>query len=165
MAGDPVAAERVLRETYEALIAKRQVGYRSTTALWLAESLYAQGFHEEAEQLVEEAEATVLAHDFIDQVHLRTLRAKLNARGGETEAAERLLEEAKELVPAGHADLLGEVLLTRGEVLRRAGKPEEAALAIREALRLYEERRVPPLASRARTLLAELDAAPLAGPA
>jgi predicted ATPase/DNA-binding SARP family transcriptional activator len=165
MAGDPVAAERVLRETYEALIAKRQVGYRSTTALWLAESLYAQGFHEEAEQLVEEAEATVLAHDFIDQVHLRTLRAKLNARGGGTDAAERLLKEAKELVPAGHADLLGEVLLTRGEVLRRAGKPEEAALAIREALRLYEERRVPPLASRARTLLAELDAAPLAGPA
>ena len=165
LAGDPVAAEGVLRETHDALHAKAEVSYRSTTALWLAESLYEQARFEEAEQLTDEAETIAHADDFIDQVHLRTLRAKLHARRGDVGAAKRLVEEARRITPAGNAQLLGEVLLTNAEILRRAGQPQQAASALRAALRLYEERRVVPLASRARTLLAELDAAPLAGPA
>jgi predicted ATPase/DNA-binding SARP family transcriptional activator/tetratricopeptide (TPR) repeat protein len=164
LAGDPVAAEGVLRETYDALHAKAEVSYRSTTALWLAESLYEQGRFEEAERLTAEAETSAHADDFIDQVHLRTLRAKLHARRGNVGAAKRLVDEARRITPAGKAQLLGEVLLTNAEVLRRAGQPRQAASELRVALRLYEERRVVPLADRARTLLDELAADSLAQP-
>jgi predicted ATPase/DNA-binding SARP family transcriptional activator len=164
LAGDPVAAEDVLREAYAALHAMAEVSYRSTTALWLAESLYEQGRFEEAEQLTAEAETSAHPDDFIDQVHLRTLRAKLHARRGDVGAAKRLVEEARRITPAGNAQLLGEVLLTKAEVLRRAGQPRQAASELRVALRLYEERRVVPLADRARRLLEQLPADTLAQP-
>jgi predicted ATPase/DNA-binding SARP family transcriptional activator len=164
LAGDPVAAEGVLRETYDALHAKAEVSYRSTTALWLAESVYEQGRFEEAERLTAEAEATAHPDDFIDQVHLRTLGAKLHARRGDVGAAKRLVDEARRITPAEKAQLLGEVLLTNAEVLRRAGQPRQAASELRVALRLYEERQVVPLADRARTLLEELATDSLAQP-
>jgi predicted ATPase/DNA-binding SARP family transcriptional activator/tetratricopeptide (TPR) repeat protein len=164
LAGDPVAAEGVLRETYEALHAMGEVSYLSTTALWLAESLYEQGRFKEAEELTDEAETSAHPDDFIDQVQLRTIRAKLHARRGDVGAAKRLVDEARRITPAGKAQLLGDVLLTNAEVLRGAGHSQQAASALRAALRLYEERRVVPLADRARTLLEELAADSLAQP-
>jgi tetratricopeptide (TPR) repeat protein len=155
LAGDPVAAERVLREAYEALYATEDVSYRSTTALWLAESLYEQGRYDEAEELADEAETTMLADDFIDHVHLHTIRAKLHARRGDTDAARRLVEEARVITPPGNGYLRGKVLLTKGDVLLRAGKSGEADAVLSETLRLFEELRAPALAEQARTLLEE----------
>jgi tetratricopeptide (TPR) repeat protein len=156
LAGDPVAAEGALRETYDALHAMGEVSYRSTTALWLAESLYEQGRYEEAEELADEAETTMLADDFIDHVHLRAIRAKLHARRGDISRAMHLVEDADAITPAGNSYLLGRVLLTKGDVLLRAGKHAEAVTVLREALQLFEERRAPALAVQARTLLDEL---------
>jgi predicted ATPase/DNA-binding SARP family transcriptional activator len=164
MAGDPLAAERELREGYEALLAMQHIGYRSTVALHLAESLYAQGRYEEAERLVEEAAATAIEDDLIDQVSLRIIGAKLRARRGEFDAAERQSQEAKEIAPSWDERLLGEVLVGRAEVLILAGKPDDAAEALSEAVRLYEERRAKPLAERARKQLEELATHPLAPP-
>jgi predicted ATPase/DNA-binding SARP family transcriptional activator len=164
MAGDPLAAERELREGYEALLAMQHIGYRSTVALHLAESLYAQGRYEEAERLVEEAAATAIEDDLIDQVSLRIIGAKLRARRGEFDAAERQSHEAKEIAPSWDERLLGEVLVGRAEVLILAGKPDDAAEALSEAVRLYEERRAKPLAERARKQLEELATHPLAPP-
>ena len=164
MAGDPLAAERELREGYETLLAMQHIGYRSTMALLLAESLYAQGRYEEAERLVEEAAATAIEDDLIDQVSLRMIGAKLRARHGEFDAAERQSQEAKEIAPSWDERLLGEVLVGRAEVLILAGKPDEAAEELSEAVRLYEERRAEPLAERARKQLDELAAHPLAPP-
>jgi predicted ATPase len=164
MAGDPLAAERELREGYETLLAMQHIGYRATVALLLAESLYAQGRYEEAERLVEEAAATAIEDDLIDQVSLNIIGAKLRARRGEFDAAERLAQEAKEIAPSWSDRLLGEVLVGRAEVLILAGKPDQAAEALGEAVRLYEERRAEPLAERARTQLDELAAHPLAPP-
>jgi predicted ATPase/DNA-binding SARP family transcriptional activator/predicted negative regulator of RcsB-dependent stress response len=164
LAGDPVAAEGVLRETYDALHAMGEAGYRATTALWLAESLYEQGRNEEAEQLADEAATIAHPDDFGDQVHLRTIRAKLHARRGDIDAAVRLVEDASAITPAGNAYLLGKVLLTRGDVLLRAGKTEEAAAVLREALRLFEELRAPALAEQAQTLLEALAADSLPRP-
>jgi predicted ATPase/DNA-binding SARP family transcriptional activator len=162
LAGDPVAAERELREGYDALLAMRQIGYLSTMALLLADSLYAQGRYEEAEHLVEEASATALDDDLDDQVHLRMIGARLRARRAEMDVAERLAHEAAEIVPRGCDRLRGEVLLTRAEVLILAGKDEAAAPALNEALDLFEEMRAVPLARQARTLLEELAADSLA---
>jgi predicted ATPase/DNA-binding SARP family transcriptional activator len=162
MAGDPLAAERELREGYETLLAMQHIGYRSTMALLLAESLYAQGRYEEAERLVEEAAATAIEDDLIDQVSLRIVGAKLHARRREFDAAERLSQEVKEIVPSWDDRQLGEVLVGRAEVLILAGKPDDAAEALGEAIRLYEERRAHPLAEHARKQLEELAARPLA---
>jgi tetratricopeptide (TPR) repeat protein len=162
LAVDPVAAERELREGYDALLALRQIGYLSTMALWLADSLYAQGRYEEAEHLVEEASATALDDDLADQVHLRMIGARLRARRAQMDVAERLAQEAAEIVPRGYPRLRGEVLLTRAEVLILAGKGEDAAPALYEALDLFEEMRAVPLAQQARTLLEKLAADSLA---
>jgi predicted ATPase len=164
LAGDPLAAEREFREGHESLLAMQQVAYRATLTLLLAESLYAQGRYEEAERLVEEVAATEIDDDLIDQVFLRIIGAKLRARDGEFDAAERLSHEAKELAPSWNERLLGEVLVGSAEVLILAGKADEAAEALGEAVRLYEERRAEPLAERARKQLEELAAHPLAPP-
>ena len=158
MAGDPLAAERELREGYETLLAMQHIGYRATVALLLAESLYAQARYDEAERLVEEAAATADKDDLIDQVSLRIVGAKLRARRGDFDAAERLAQEAKNIAPSLNERLLGEVLVGRAEVLILAGKPDEAAKALGEAVRLYEERRAEPLAERARKQIEQLAA-------
>jgi predicted ATPase/DNA-binding SARP family transcriptional activator/predicted negative regulator of RcsB-dependent stress response len=157
LAGNPAAAEGVIREAYDALHAMGEVSYRSTTAVWLAESLYEQGRCEEAEELLDEAEESVQPEDSFDQVPLRTIRAKLCARRGEFDVALRLVEEADAIAPADNAYLLGNVLLTKGDMLLQAGKLEEAAAALGEALRLFEERRAPALVGQARALLDEVD--------
>jgi hypothetical protein len=53
-------------------------------------------------------------------------------------------------------------LLAKAEVLILAGKGEDAAPALYEALDLFEEMQAVPLAQRARTLLEELAADSLA---
>ncbi len=68
----------------------------------------------------------------------------------------------KEIVPSWDDRQLGEVLVGRAEVLILAGKPDDAAEALGEAIRLYEERRAHPLAEQARKQLEELAARPLA---
>jgi tetratricopeptide (TPR) repeat protein len=156
LAGDPVAAERVLREAYNALHALGGVSYLSTTALWLAESLYERGRYEEAEELADEAETTMHADDITDHVHLRMIGAKLHARRGDIGEAVRLVEDADRIRPAGNAYLLGRVLLTKGDVLLRAREHAEAVAVLREALHLFEGLRAPALGVQARTLLDEL---------
>jgi tetratricopeptide (TPR) repeat protein len=162
LAGDPVAAERELREGYDALLSLRQIGYLSTMTLFLADSLYAQGRYEEAEHLVDQASATAFDDDLEDQVHLRLIGARLHARRGQLGAAEGFAQEAAEIVPRGCPRLRGRVLLARAEVLILAGKDEAAAPALNEALELFEEMQAVPLAQRARTLLEELAADSLA---
>jgi predicted ATPase/DNA-binding SARP family transcriptional activator len=107
LAGDPVAAERELREGYDALLSLRQIGYLSTMTLFLADSLYAQGRYEEAEHLVDQASVTAFDDDLEDQVHLRLIGARLHARCGQLDAAERLAQEAAEIVPRGCPRLRG----------------------------------------------------------
>jgi tetratricopeptide (TPR) repeat protein len=158
MAGDPLAAEREFRQGHETLLAMQHIGYRATLTLLLAESLYAQGRYEEAEPLVEQAAATAIDDDLIDQVSLRIIGAKLRARRGDFDAAERLSQEAKELAPSSNERMLGEVLVGRAEVLMLARKADEAAEALGEAVRLYEERRAKPLVERARRQLEQLAA-------
>jgi hypothetical protein len=57
----------------------------------------------------------------------------------------------------GFVPLLGYVLVARGETLARAGRPDDAATAIREAIGIFGRKEWLTHAGRARVLLAELE--------
>ena len=52
--GDPAAAERYVREGYQAFRAMGERGYLGNLAVLLAETLYAQGRFDEAQQMIEQ---------------------------------------------------------------------------------------------------------------
>ena len=156
-AGDFGAAEQILRQGVETLRAMGERGYRSTAVAYLAEALYAQGRLDEAQRLTEDAEALAGVGDVTSQAKWRAVRAKLLARRGEFGAAARLADEALAQIPATSFDpLLGDVLIAKADVLRLAGAPGDAETSLRRALQLYEDRRMTPLADRARAMLASI---------
>ena len=159
IAGNPAAAERNLREGYEALRAMSYRGWRATVATMLAEAVYAQGRLGEALRLTEEGEALTGADDFWTQARLRAIRAKLLARRGQFPAAELLAKEAIAGIPATcDAPERAEYLVAQAEVARLAGAVDRAEAGLRRALQFYEDRRMVALGERTRALLASLAA-------
>src|SRR4051812_5326582 len=67
--------------------------------------------------------------------------------------ARAVAEARKTDSPQMQADALADL----AEVLRRADRSDEAAAALREALHLYEQKGIIPLARRTRKRLAELE--------
>jgi tetratricopeptide (TPR) repeat protein len=109
----------------------------------LADALFVQGRDEEALRLSNRwtPERITVPEDADAQISWRRVRAKLLARRGEVEEAERLAREAVSI--AARTDLLephAQSLADLATVLRLAGRPEESATAAREAIRLYEEK-------------------------
>jgi predicted ATPase/transcriptional regulator with XRE-family HTH domain len=157
IAGDHAAAERTLREGYEAFRAMGEHGNRALLVTFLAEAVYAQGQFDQALRLTEEAEALAAADDFEGQARWRATRAKLLARAGQFSAAARMADEAVTLVPAACDDpVRAEFLLAKAEVSRLAGALGQAEATLRQALRFYDDRHMVPLARQARLLLASL---------
>ena len=71
----------------------------------------------------------------------RRVRAKLLARRGDVEAAERLAREAtSRAARTDFLDLRAHAVADLAEVLRLAGRSEESAAAVQEAIRLYERK-------------------------
>jgi class 3 adenylate cyclase/tetratricopeptide (TPR) repeat protein len=141
LGGDPVAAEDVWRGAYERLERIGERGNLSTIAAFLAEALLAQGADDEAEQRTEESERTASRDDVISQVAWRVTRAKLLARRGEVEPAERLARDA--VARADETDwpsLRGAARTSLAEALRAADRTDESAAIAREALSIYEEK-------------------------
>ena len=159
LAGDPAAAEECLRSACEMLERMGEKGFLATRLGCLAEAVYAQGRFAEAEQICQQTEA-MTANDPSDidaQFRWRIVRAKVLARRGEHGAAEALARDAASLI-AG-TDWLNTragVQMDLAEVLRLAGRGDEARTAVEEALRLYEAKENLVAATRARTQLATL---------
>jgi len=159
IAGDAVAAERELRGGYEALRKVGERGFRASIGALLAEAVYAQGCLAEAQQLTDEAAEIAVDGDIDAHVRWRAVGAKLLARRGQFQAARKLADEALALIPASTwVALLAEMLMTKAEVLRLAGEPDEAGDCLRQALAIYTEHHAVPLAERARSALASLGA-------
>jgi predicted ATPase len=157
-AGNYAAAERDLREAYEALLAMGERGRCASTVTLLAEAAYAQGRLGQAQRLTEEAEELIGTDDDFDaQGRWRATRAKLLARRGQHPAAARLAEEAVACVPAtGSVPERAEFLVAQSEVLQLAGALGKAEASLRQALQFYQDRRMVPLAERTRAALASL---------
>jgi len=141
--GDAAAAERELRPACEGLERVGELGFLSSVAPLLVEALFAQGRDEEALILTERwpPERLTVPEDADAQVGWRRVRAKLLARRGDFEEAERLGREATAIVSStDFLDLHAHALADLAEVLRLAGKLEESAAAVQEAIRLYERK-------------------------
>jgi class 3 adenylate cyclase/transposase InsO family protein/tetratricopeptide (TPR) repeat protein len=156
LAGDAAAAERELRPAYEALERMQDWGHLSSIAPRLAEAVALQGRDEEALALTERVESMTVPEDVDAQVSWRRVRAKVLARRGEVEEAERLAREATSLAArTDYIDLHAHALADLAEVLRLVGRPEESPSALEEAIRLYEEKGNVAAAGNLRGLLAE----------
>jgi tetratricopeptide (TPR) repeat protein len=152
LAGEPAAAEPQLRIAYEV---SRRLGDKQYIAVApnLAEVLHLQGRDEEALRFTEEVEALV-EPDVPEQFLWRKARAKVLAAQGEVEEAERLAREAVELAErTDHLEEHADALMTLAEVLRRAGRADEATPALRDALDLSRQKGNTVLARRAQQAL------------
>jgi class 3 adenylate cyclase/tetratricopeptide (TPR) repeat protein len=139
--GEPAAAERELRKGHETLSAIGEVTLLSTVAGMLAEAIHVQGRYEEAEAFTRISEELAGAEDVYTHVLWRSVRAKTLARGGEIEAALELSRESVTLVETTDSlHLRWHTLMSRAEVLRLAGRTEDADVAVREAIRAAEQK-------------------------
>jgi len=143
LAGDAVAAERELRPACDAMERMGSWGTLASVAPWLVDALLVQGRDQEALRLAERWSAARLAppEDADAQAGWRRVRAKLLARKGELDEAERIGREATAIASAtDFLDLRAQANADFAEVLRLAGRPEESAAAVQEAIRLHEEK-------------------------
>jgi tetratricopeptide (TPR) repeat protein len=157
LAGNPVAAEVALRRDYETLDRLGDRNFISTVAAFLAEALYRQGRYEESGTFAAFSADVAAPDDQATQVLWRGVSAKLLARQGRLEEAERLGREAVELSQREDdpIDEQANALMDLGQVLRTADKHAEAALVGAEALGLYEQKGNLVSAATARLFLEE----------
>jgi class 3 adenylate cyclase/tetratricopeptide (TPR) repeat protein len=156
LAGEPGEAERELRAGYDALIEMGDMGRLSTAAAFLAQAVYAQGRHEDAEYLTGVGEGAATPDDVLSHIAWRSVRAKALAKKGDLEQAELLAREAVALAEETDGlNLHGDALLDLAELLRAAGRPSDAVAAAERALALYERKGNLVSAARVRGALAE----------
>ena len=154
LAGDPAAAERIWRASYETLEQLGERGNLSTIAAFLAEALYEQDGDGEAQRLTELSEGAASDDDATSQIAWRVTRAKLLARSGELDRAEELAREAVARADQTEwPNLRGSARTSLAVVLVAAGRPEEAAAAAEDAVAILESKGNVVAAARARDLV------------
>jgi class 3 adenylate cyclase/tetratricopeptide (TPR) repeat protein len=154
LAGDPWAAEREFRNGYDMADRHGDAESRGMMAGLVARALYLQGRYQQAELWTRVAEraATVWVAAGITW---RSEQAKILARRGQPDAAEKLGRRAVELVRS--TDLLvtrAAVLMDLVEVLDLVGRRREALPLLEEALAAAEQKGALALEVTARALLA-----------
>ena len=157
LAGDPVAAERDVGAAAEALEAAGEKGWLSTMATLLAEALCAQGRLDEAEVAVALSRDATTTDDHSAQALRRGAEAKILARRGKFDEAERLAREAVDYIDrTDELNNRGLMRETVGEVLSRAGRADDAAESLEDALGVFEQKGNSVAAERVRARLEEL---------
>ena len=155
-ADDPVAAERLARPGLDALERIGNHGHWVTSAITFADALFQQGRLDEAEAIVDQADAWAMKDDRDPQVGWRRIKAKILAIRDELKAAERLGREGVAI--AAKTDYLENHALAcadLGFVLELAGRPDEARGELETALALAERKGIVQLADRIRARLAK----------
>ncbi len=158
LADDHEDASRRLTTVCEWLEASGQLGFLSTYAPMLGRELCALGRYDEAAETARLGRQIVEEHDIGAQALWRQVQARVHASRGEHAEAGPLAHQAVEML--GETDALpaqGNALFNLSEVLDAAGRRDEAAATLREALECYERKQVVPLARRTRQRLAALE--------
>ena len=141
LAGDAAAGERELRRACEALERMGDLGHLAVIAPRLADALLILNRDDEALRWTELAERSATPRLADEQIGWRRARAKILARRGEVDEAERLARQATAMADltdglVEHAQAEADL----AEVLRLAGRLEESTTALAEAIRLHEEK-------------------------
>jgi tetratricopeptide (TPR) repeat protein len=159
LAGDPAAAEAELRRGYVILERMGELGVLSTLAAYLADAVYAQGRYDEADHLTHVSEEAATSDDIASHVWWRVTRARVLARRGSHEEAERIGSEALALAEVTD-DLFirGRALIDLAEVRRLGGAPDGSVPLLEEALRLFEAKGDTVSAGRTRAALSAASA-------
>ncbi len=158
LAGDPQAAESLLRADYDALTAIDEQYFRPFIAALLARALLALGRATEAGEFAAVAAQLASADDVETQVIVRSVRARILASKGAFERAVTLADEAVEL--AARTDCLvqrGDALLALADVLRSSGAAKDSKPALQYALELFERKENFVQAAQTRKLLRDLE--------
>jgi class 3 adenylate cyclase/tetratricopeptide (TPR) repeat protein len=139
LAGDPAAAEALLRGDYDELGEIGEQFVRSTVAALLARSLLLQGRTEEAGRIARTVQELAAADDIDAQVSWRVTLAEIAAGRGDGSSARGLAAEALELSRSTDSPRLQAGALTAlGLAKVAAGDEPGAAGARAEAIALYE---------------------------
>jgi class 3 adenylate cyclase/tetratricopeptide (TPR) repeat protein len=157
-AGDAQPAADRLRIICRELTAAGEKGYLSTVATRLAQCLIDLGETEEAEGALRTAAETGAPDDVVTQVPLKAARARLLARSGALPDAESMaLEAVREAEAVEIGELIPTAHLALGDVLRLAGRLDEAAAEWRAMIAFEEARGNQLHAGRLRRELQELE--------
>jgi predicted ATPase len=157
LAGNPAAAELSLRNGYRALEEMGERWFLSTTAAFLGRAVLEQGRDEEADDLAKMSAQLAANSDVLSQILWRGVRAQVLARRELVEEAEKLAREA--VMRAESTDFINhraDALLDLSQVLEASLRQSEAAVAVSEALRLYEAKGNIVAAATTRLRLAKL---------
>ncbi len=134
LAGDPVAAERVLRPGLELLTEAGGGGLIGNSAVLLGHALYVQGRIGEADELADLAARSAAEDDIPAQVAWRRVRARIEQDPALAREATVIAERTDGLV------LRADALLALAEITAAAGERAEAHAAAAAAADLYERK-------------------------
>ncbi|HEX8099482.1 MAG TPA: adenylate/guanylate cyclase domain-containing protein [Actinomycetota bacterium] len=156
LAGDLERAEELERRGYEELKRWGEKTRFSTLAAQLADHVFQQGRYDEAEALANESRQAAQQDDIASQSMWRSVMAKVLARRGDFDQAERLAREAVDLRQGiDFVQNTAQVWESLGEVFRMAGRTQDAVEALGQALKLHERKGNVVAANRVRALLSE----------
>jgi class 3 adenylate cyclase/tetratricopeptide (TPR) repeat protein len=142
LAGDHETAACYLRQYCELLEAQGRRNNLSLYAPQLGRALCALGRHDEAETMAKLGRELAAAQDMSPQVAWRQVQALVEASRGRYVEAERLAREAVAIVErTDDLSSQGDVLFDLAEVLHAAGRYDEAAATLEQALERYERKK------------------------
>ena len=158
LAGDPAKALEFSKRGRAMLEEAGERSWLSTAFGFAGQAHYDLGDLDNAMEAANRAAELGASDDVITQMLVRQVRAKVLARRGDLERAERLVLEAIELgeavdMPCG----TGEAYEDLGHVLYLAGKTAEAERAIERAIEIYDAKGAVAMTDRARRALATAD--------
>ena len=159
LGGDPEAAVAAGEESCRLREELGRSAELSTTAAGLALAYVALDRLHDAERWAARAAELGAAEDATTQMLWRQARARVLARRGEHEKAERLAREAVQIGETSEdLNAKAEARADLGDVLALAGRPEDAVVASEEALARFEAKENFARAKQMRERLAELRA-------
>ncbi|MGB2951866.1 MAG: hypothetical protein WBB74_00580, partial [Gaiellaceae bacterium] len=158
-AGDPRAAEAILRSGFDVLNESAETGYVASVRGLLAHAMLDQGRNEDALRIADETRQMSAPDDFEPHARASAVRAGALVRAGDLEGAEAAIAEAGEIAtPTEYLPLRIFVALVRAGVEHAAARPEREREALEEAVRLSELKGDVVSGEAARARLAELPA-------
>jgi tetratricopeptide (TPR) repeat protein len=156
LAGNLEAAEAVYRRSWDALGEAGERGFRSTLGALFAIDLLELGRRDEAESILDEAEALGSEDDWLTEAFVAVVRARLATLDGRLDDAVSAARHAAELGDAGYFALRPWFMSEHGRALAAAGRADDAREVLREAIRVARVKGSVVYERRAQALLGRL---------